>query len=134
MPVVDESIVIHPTTMSVEDALAVLARRHVANGYRMLTARLRRHGYLVNRKKVQRLLRVWGVTVPARRPHPKAQGRPFEIDRSNALWQTDLPVGRRFRLPSPDDRLQVLFWHDRGNPLGSVPVNASPIMLASSRC
>jgi putative transposase len=79
-----------PEHLAVEVALHVLARRHVAAGYRKLTARLRRRGYVINKKRVQRLLRAWGFTRARRRPHPKAQGRPFEIAGPNELWQTDL--------------------------------------------
>jgi len=79
-----------PQHYDVEVALHVLARRHVAAGYRKLTARLRRRGYVINKKRVQRLLRVWGFTRARRRPHPKAQGRPFDITAPNELWQTDL--------------------------------------------
>lgn len=82
--------VLGPEHLEVEVALHVLARRHVAAGYRKLTARLRRRGYRVNKKKVARLLRAWGFTRARRRPHPKAQGRPFDITRPNELWQTDL--------------------------------------------
>lgn len=66
------------------------ARRHVAYGYRLVWAKCRRAGYRVNRKKVQRLLKEWHYTRPRRRPHPKAQGRPFVITAPNQLWQTDL--------------------------------------------
>ena len=79
-----------PETMKVEDALVVLARRHVAYGYRQLWSKLRRAGYGVNRKKVQRLMRLWGYSLTRPRPHPKAQGRPFDISKPNELWQTDM--------------------------------------------
>lgn len=81
---------IGPELMPIEKALVILARRHVAYGYRQLWAKLRRAGYVVNRKKVQRLLRLWGYTLTKPRPHPKAQGRPFDITRPNQLWQTDM--------------------------------------------
>ena len=67
-----------------------LARRHVASGYRRLWAKLRRAGYLVNRKRVHRLLQVWGFLLKRPRPHPKAQGRPFDISCPSQLWQTDM--------------------------------------------
>jgi putative transposase len=90
LPIDWQTCALGPEHLDVEVALHVLARRHVAAGYRKLTARLRRRGYRVNKKKVQRLLRVWGFTRARRRPHPKAQGRPFDITRPNELWQTDL--------------------------------------------
>ena len=64
--------------------------RHVAAGYRKVCARARRAGYRINRKRVARLLRIWGFCRARRRPHPKAQGRPFEITKPDELWQTDL--------------------------------------------
>lgn len=81
---------ISPATLSVEDALVVLARRHVGSGYRQLWSRLRRKGYCVNKKKIQRLLRIWGYSLTRPRPHPKPQGRPFDITKPNQLWQTDM--------------------------------------------
>ncbi len=46
--------------------------------------------YVVNRKRVQRLLRLWGYGLTRPRPHPKAQGRPFDVTAPNQLWQTDM--------------------------------------------
>lgn len=79
-----------PATVPLEEALAYLGRKHVAAGYRKLTARLRRHGYCVNKKRVQRLLRLWNWSLRKPRPHPKPQGRPFVILAPNQLWQHDL--------------------------------------------
>lgn len=42
MPSLDVAVAINPEQLSVEDALVVLARRHVAYGYRRLWAKLRR--------------------------------------------------------------------------------------------
>ncbi len=90
LPLDWQTCALGPEHLDVETALHVLARRHVAAGYRKLGARARRRGYVINHKRVQRLLRVWGFTRAARRPHPKAQGRPFDITAPNELWQTDL--------------------------------------------
>jgi len=90
LPLDWQTCALGPEHLDVEVALHVLARRHVAAGYRKICARARRRGYVINRKRVQRLLRVWGFTRAARRPHPKAQGRPFDITKPNELWQTDL--------------------------------------------
>ncbi len=49
-----------------------------------------RKGFLVNRKKVQRLLGEWGFTRCRPRPHPKQQSRPFDVVAPNVLWHTDL--------------------------------------------
>jgi len=79
-----------PERCDVATAIHVLARRHPAAGYRKITARARRAGYVLNRKKTARLLKVWGFLRTGRKPHPKAQGRPFDITASNQLWQTDM--------------------------------------------
>jgi putative transposase len=79
-----------PGLVGLEVAIHVMARRHPAAGYRKVTARLRRKGYVVNKKRVARLLRVWGLLSARPKAHPKAQGRPFDIAASNELWQTDL--------------------------------------------
>jgi putative transposase len=85
-----QTCALSPATHDVEVALHVLARRHPAAGYRKLTSRLRRRGWCVNHKRVARLLRGWGFCRRRRKPHPKAQGRPFQISAPNQLWQTDL--------------------------------------------
>jgi putative transposase len=79
-----------PERCDVEVAIHVLARRHPAAGYRKITARARRSGYSLNRKKTARLLKAWGFLRTGRKPHPKAQGKPFDITASNQLWQTDM--------------------------------------------
>lgn len=85
-----QSMMLSPTSCDMATALHVLARRHPAAGYRKLTSRLRRAGWLVNRKRIARLLRAWGFQRRTAKRHPKAQGRPFDITAPNELWQTDL--------------------------------------------
>jgi len=85
-----ETMTVSPATCTLEEALHVLARRHPAAGYRKIRSRARRAGFVVNRKKVARLRREWGFTRRAPKPHPKAQGRPFNVIAPNVLWQTDL--------------------------------------------
>lgn len=85
-----DTMVLSPDVIDWESALHVLARRHPAAGYRKLTSRLRRAGWPLNRKRIARTLRRWGLQKPRRAKHPKAQGRPFDIAASNVLWQTDL--------------------------------------------
>jgi len=79
-----------PGECDVETAIHVLALRHPAAGYRKITARARRAGYVLNRKKTARLLKAWGFLRARKKPHPKAQGKPFDITASNQLWQTDM--------------------------------------------
>jgi putative transposase len=90
LPEVWETMVLSPATIDWETALHVLARRHPAAGYRKLCSRLRRAGWRLNRKRIARKLRQWGLQKKHRPKHRKAQGRPFDIETSNVLWQTDL--------------------------------------------
>lgn len=85
-----DDIELGPGLVELDVAIHVMARRHPAAGYRKLTARLRRKRYVVNKKKVARLLRVWGLLRARPKRHPKAQGRPFDIKASNGLSQTDM--------------------------------------------
>jgi HTH-like domain len=57
-------------------AMFGFTEKRVAYGYRRLWAKLRRAGYVVNRKRVQRLLRLWGYGLTRPRPHPKPRGVP----------------------------------------------------------
>ena len=69
-------------------------------GSRRMAAVLRREGHRVNRKRVQRLMRVMGLEAiyPKRnlsRPHPEHKVYPYllnnlEIVRSNHVWGTDI--------------------------------------------
>ena len=51
-----------------------LACKHKRYGYRMITAKLRQTGWLVNHKRVQRIWRKEGFQVPYRRKFKKAKG------------------------------------------------------------
>jgi len=51
-----------------------LANRHKRYGYRMITAKLRQQGWLVNHKHVQRIWQKEGLQVPYRRKFKKATG------------------------------------------------------------
>lgn len=90
LPIEWQTMTIDPSTCSLEEALHVLARRFPAAGYRKVCARARRKGFVVNRKKVARLLGEWGFTKKRPKLHPKRQSRPFDIQAPNVLWQTDL--------------------------------------------
>ena len=51
-----------------------LAKRHKRYGYRMITAKLRQAGWIVNHKRVQRIWQKEGLQVPYRRKFKKANG------------------------------------------------------------
>ena len=51
-----------------------LAKRHKRYGYRMITAKLRQDGWIVNHKRIQRIWQKQGLQVPYRRKFKKAKG------------------------------------------------------------
>ncbi|SOD97259.1 putative transposase [Caenispirillum bisanense] len=69
-------------------------------GSRKMTAHLRRTGFVVNRKRVRRLMRVMGLQVVSRRPNtsqpnPEHRVWPYllrgiTIDRPNQVWCADI--------------------------------------------
>ncbi len=54
--------------------IKTLASRYKRYGYRMITAKLRQAGWVVNHKRVQRIWRKEGLQVPYRRKFKKAKG------------------------------------------------------------
>lgn len=90
-------------------------------GSRRMTAWLRGQGQVVNRKRVQRLMRTMGLE--AIYPHPKPQGQGLEhriylyllrdvvIERPNQVWSTDItyiPMQRGFMY-----LVAILDWYSR---------------------
>jgi transposase InsO family protein len=51
-----------------------LAKRHKRYGYRMITAKLRQDGWIVNHKRIQRIWQKQGLQVPYRRKFKKTKG------------------------------------------------------------
>jgi putative transposase len=96
-----------------EEELSLLAEidaeytRHPFYGTRRMTAWLRSMGYDVNRKRVQRLMRVLGLAGMApgpatSRPHPEHKVYPYllrgmAIVRPNQVWSTDITYVRMAR-------------------------------------
>jgi len=90
-------------------------------GSRSMRNHLRRLGYKVNRKRVQRLMRLMGLEAiyPKRktsRPHPDHKIYPYllrnlKIDRPNQVWAADItyiPMSRGFMY-----LVAVMDWHSR---------------------
>ena len=90
-------------------------------GSRSMRNHLRRLGYKVNRKRVQRLMRLMGLEAiyPKRktsRPHPDHKIYPYllrslKIDRPNQVWAADItyiPLSRGFMY-----LVAVMDWHSR---------------------
>jgi transposase InsO family protein len=70
-------------------AMNELAALHPRYGYRRICALLRAQGWLVNRKRVERLWRLEGHRVPPRRG--RASGQKAQGTADNAIW--NLPAG-----------------------------------------
>ena len=90
-------------------------------GSRSMRNHLRRLGYKVNRKRVQRLMRLMGLEAiyPKRRtsrPHPDHRLYPYllrnmKIDRPNQVWAADItyiPMARGFMY-----LVSVMVWYSR---------------------
>jgi len=78
---------------TVEAAIYELIQRYPRYGYRRIAVMLRRKKELVvNRKKVQRIMRRngWGVTVRPKGFRPRAQGSRSVSERPNERWATDM--------------------------------------------
>lgn len=95
--------------------------RHPFYGSRKLCDYLRRQGYPVNRKRVQRLMRKMGLVSIAPKPHTSRRAsehkiypyllRGLEINRSNQVWCSDItyiPLQRGFAYLTV-----VMDWYSR---------------------
>lgn len=90
-------------------------------GSRSMRNHLRRLGYKINRKRVQRLMRIMGLEAiypkpKTSQPHPEHKVYPYllrglEINRPNQVWSTDItyiPMNRGFMY-----LVAVMDWHSR---------------------
>ena len=80
-----------PVRDPVEQAIVEIARDNQTDGYRMVTAFVRRRlGIAVNRKRVLRVMRERKL-IQRRRP-PERRKRPgfFRVERPRQLWQPDM--------------------------------------------
>ena len=75
-----------------------LAVRHARYGYRRVTALLRREGCKVNKKRVHRIWKVEGLSLPQRRPRRRRLGQRVEIvnkaEYPNHVWSYDFVEDR----------------------------------------
>jgi len=74
--------------------LRAIAKTHPRWGYKMATRVIRREGWTVNRKRVQRLWRDEGLKRPPQRPHKRRRVRPEHSERlcaryPNHVWAVD---------------------------------------------
>jgi len=90
-------------------------------GSRSMRNHLRRLGYKINRKRVQRLMRLMGLEAiypkpRTSRPHPAHKVYPYllrhlKIDRPNQVWATDItyiPMSKGFMY-----LVAIMDWHSR---------------------
>jgi putative transposase len=90
-------------------------------GSRSIRRQLRRQGQKVNRKRIQRLMRLMGIEAiypkpRTSRPHPEHRVYPYllrdlTIDRPNQVWATDItyvPMARGFMY-----LVAIMDWHSR---------------------
>ena len=90
-------------------------------GSRSMTTFLRRQGWKINRKRVQRLMRTMGLEAvyprpKTSKPHPEHKIYPYllrdlVIDRPNQVWATDItyvPMHRGFMY-----LVAIMDWHSR---------------------
>jgi putative transposase len=97
---------LRPDDAALRARLRTLAAERRRFGYRRLHILLRREGYVVNRKKTQRLYREEGLTVRRRKGRKRASGARAArglATQPNQRWSLDfvhdqLADGRRFRI------------------------------------
>ena len=82
------------------DAITAIRRAHPAYGYRRVTAALRREGQCVNKKRVQRLMRLAVAPLPPRR----ASWRVADDEPTTGAWY---PNRRADVTPTGPDQLWV---------------------------
>jgi transposase InsO family protein len=83
-----------PEDPAVRERVKGLALIHQRYGYRRITALLRRDGYRVNPKRVWRLWRGEGLSLPRKRHRKRRivgwEGRPQSADQANRVWSYDV--------------------------------------------
>lgn len=110
-----------PDNLALMDRIDALYTAYPFYGSRKLTAVLKREGYVVNRKRVQRLMRLMGIQSIAPRPntsqpHPQHKVYPYllrglPIVRPGQVYSTDITyirVGRGFAY-----LVAVIDWYSR---------------------
>lgn len=120
------SVYYRPRPVSPEDLqlMRLIDGQYLKNpvwGSRSMRNWLRRQGYRINRKRVQRLMRLMGIEAiypkpRTSRPHPEHKVYPYllkgiKIDQPNQVWAADItyiPMSRGFMY-----LVAVMDWHSR---------------------
>src|SRR5215217_5710217 len=100
----------------VEAAIVVEAEAHPTDGYRLVTAWVRRRlGRPVNRKRVLRVMREQRLIQRRRRLDRRRRPGFFRVERPDQLWHLDMTSiwGRRVRLGLLDGGDRLLHQRDR---------------------
>lgn len=124
---VNRSTLYYEAAPTSDDNLALMREidelylKHPFFGSRRITNRLRRKGYLVSRKRVQRLMRLMGIEAIYQKPRTTRRAedhkvypyllRNLTIDRPNQVWATDItyiPMARGFLY-----LVAIMDWHSR---------------------
>ncbi len=112
---------IKPEDLELMRIIDELYLQNPSSGSRSLSRQLRRLGKKVNRKRVQRLMRLMGIEAVypkprTSRPHPQHKVYPYllrdlAIDRPNQVWACDItyiPMARGFMY-----LVAIMDWHSR---------------------
>lgn len=81
-----------PDETELVEAIKTIRERKRRWGYKRVHARLRRDGYAVNRKRIERIWREQGFTQPQRRPKKKRRSGetvPVAAEHANHVWTYD---------------------------------------------
>jgi putative transposase len=112
---------IKPEELELMRMIDELYLQNPSSGSRSLSRQLRRQGKKVNRKRVQRLMRLMGIEAVypkprTSRPHPQHKVYPYllrdlTIDQPNQVWASDItyiPMARGFMY-----LVAIMDWHSR---------------------
>lgn len=90
---------------SLVERLRAISKKHKRYGYRRAWAELKREGHVVNRKRIHRLWKSEGLTLPRRRKRRRIKGGcvPLRAQRPHHVWTYDFMLdatadGRRLRV------------------------------------
>ena len=90
-----------PDEEALRQRILLLAVRHKRYGCRMITVLLRREGWHVNKKRVHRIWKQQGLSLPRKRPKRRRCGRTVEIvhraSHKNHVWTYDFVEDRTER-------------------------------------
>lgn len=112
---------IRPEDLEIMKLIDAQYMKHPTNGSRSMRDYLKKQGHTVNRKRVQRLMRLMGLEAiyprpNTSKPHPEHRIYPYllrgiDINRSDMVWATDItyiPLNRGFMY-----LVAIMDWYSR---------------------